>query len=545
MRWIPPALALLLLTACATEPAENYSVVLVSADSLRVDRLPLWNAEGTPETPNLERLAARGTLYRDAWANSPWTAPSMVSVLSGLHPPSHGIVYRDDTTPATLPTLPRILGERGYHLGNFSFFSQISYFRNLGLGSAIEGLRHKTVASSFRRWVSEVPAEEPFFAWLHLLEPHLPYGATGYRATEARIDGSSGLVQAQLKATVPVGSVEFAAGDLEPLLELYDQDVRELDHTLGDVLDALEEHERLESTLIVFVADHGEELLDHGWIGHASTSSAAKLTPEIMRIPLVLAGPGIPAGAVIDERVQQVDVVPTVLRLLGIDSPEPIDGRPLPGLFRNWLGRTGQGREVVFFDSSPGGNLTPQDQRGQRLQGATDGSCLLEVHSYPDRDEEVRVYDVVASGCSADTRERLAEELSRWRDQQGAQRLAVLAANPGPQAPPSEEIDSYEEAIEILQPRPGVVLRWGETRGQVALEWTGEGTSYWLEYRAEGSLVDLNGSFQLDQNRVVFGPVPQGFWNDLAGYGPFRIRVVDASTRQRSAWLRFEVERAG
>jgi hypothetical protein len=542
---VAPLLAALTLAACAGEPAERPSVLLISADSLRTDRLAPWNVVDAPATPHLDRLAARGTVYLDAWATSPWTAPAMVSVLTGLYPPSHGIAYRDDTTPQTLPTLPRILAGHGYRLGNFSFFSEISYFRNLGLGSPVEDLRHETVAASFRRWLAEVPAGEPFFAWVHLLETHLPYGATGYRATEVQVEGSPGLREAQLRAAVPLGSVEFADGDRDVLLELYDRDVREMDGALGEVLDALGGYGRTAGTVIVFVADHGEELLEYGWIGHASTASFARLVPEILRVPLILAGPGVPAGAVRHERVQQVDVVPSVLRLARVDPPEPLDGRPLPGLFRDWLGRTGAGRELAFFDSSPGGNLTPQSRRGERLQGVTDGRCLLEAHAYPDRPEDVRTYAVAEpEACGPQARERLAAELDRWRRRQTAQRLTLLAAYPGAGAPKSAEVDGYAGRLEIVAPRPGAVLEWEAAGGQVALEWTGGGGPYWLEYHLGEGLTSLRGSFQLDQRRVVFGPVPQGFWNDLAVYSPFRVRIVDAGARERSPWVEFDVRTA-
>ncbi|MEE8525586.1 MAG: sulfatase-like hydrolase/transferase, partial [Thermoanaerobaculia bacterium] len=243
-------LAISVLTGCGRpQPAADVSVLLISVDSLRVDRLPLWNPGDAPPTPNLDRLAARGTVYQNAWATSPWTAPSMVSVFTGLYPPSHGIVYRDDTTPETLPTLPRLLAQRGYRLGNFSFFSGISYFRNLGLGPVEKGIGHKRVAGGFRRWLAAQPPEQPFFAWVHLLEPHLPYGASGYRSTRAEVPGSSGLVEAQLAATVPWGTVEFEDGDRDRLVRLYDRDVRRMDGVLGRVLGALEVHGRAEETL--------------------------------------------------------------------------------------------------------------------------------------------------------------------------------------------------------------------------------------------------------------------------------------------------------
>ena len=534
-RLLPLPLILGLAAAGCTRPREDVSVLLISADSLRVDRLPLWNPLDAPPTPHLDRLAGRGTVYTNAWAVSPWTAPSMVSVMTGLYPPSHGIVYRDDTTPPNLPTLPRLLQAEDYRLGNFSFFSGISYFRNLGLGPVEKGIGHRKVAGGFRRWLETVPAERPFFAWVHLLEPHLPYGASGYQAAAAEVPGSSGLVEAQVNATVPYGSVEFADDDRAKLIELYDRDVGDMDRVLGRLLQALEATGRIDETLVIFVADHGEELLDDGWIGHASTSVRAKLIPEILRVPLVLAGPGVPAGAVRGELVQQVDVLPTVLRLLGLAAPAELDGRPLPGIGWAW-GR----RRRAFFDTSPGGNLTPQERRGDRLQGVTDGEdCLVAVSSYAGRPAEVRA-SPLAGACAPRTVERLRQDLTGWRREQTGQRLAVLARYPAGSAPPSEEVDRYAEAIEILEPAPGEPMSWEATGGQIAIEWTGAGGSWWIEYRLSDPLA-TSGSFQVEQRRVVFGPVPQGFWNDLAGYSPLRIRLVDAVNRERSAWVEYEV----
>ncbi len=585
----PLALALgCLLAGCAAEPDRDVSVVLVSPDSLRADRLPPWNDQAAAPTPHLERLAARGTVFLNAWAASPWTAPSMVSIMTGLYPLSHGVAYRDDTTPTSLPTLPRLLASEGYEIGNFSFFSQISYFRNLGLGDAEAGLNHATVADSFGRWLGTLPGDQRFFAWVHLLETHLPYGASGYRAKQASVDGSTGLVEAQVNAVVPVGSVDFEPGDRQRLVELYDRDVAEMDRALGRVLAALEAHGRLENTLIVFVADHGEELLDHGWIGHASTSIEAKLVPEILRVPLILAGPGIAAGQMRRELVHQVDILPTVARLLGFEPPTFGDGVPLPGVLSGWRGwNWGNRRQFAFFDSSPGGNLTPRERRGERIQGLTDGNCLIATRVAPDAPEVIRflaagdavggdaVGDDTVGGdavggdaaCGGDERRRLRDALGRWRHSQAEQRLAVLARHGLGSAPSSDEIDDYAEVIEVLHPRPGERLRWQATGGQVLFEWAGaeatgaestaagksgrpaagalrkppSGGSYWIEYRLGRAPLQIEGSFQVAQQRIVFGPVPHGFWNDVAGYSPSRIRIADADNRQRSPWIEFEV----
>jgi len=547
-----------LLTGCAGEPP-TYSVLVVSVDSLRVDRLALWNPKDGVATPHLEALAGRGSLYANAWATSPWTAPSMVSLFTGLHPPSHGVFARDDTTPPGLPTLPGLLAARGYRRGNFSFFSTISYFRNLGLGEPQKGLGHARVAEAFGTWLAEGEPDRPFFAWLHLLEPHLPYGATGYQASEVQVPGSSGLEEAQLRAAVPVGTVEFEDGDREKLLALYDRDVAAMDEALGRVLDALAQAGRAEDTLVVFVADHGEELLEHGWIGHASTAKEAKMAPEVLRVPLVLAGPEVPAGEVYDELVQPVDLLPTLGRLLDLDLPDALDGVPLPG-FRS-LGSAawpfGGGRRWALFDSSVGGNLTPRERRDERLQGVTDGECLLAEHLAPGRPDEVTLRAVSSGGvapgsvapgsvaeaaCEEQERPRLAEALDAWRRRQATQRLAVLSAEPTGWPPPPEDVEDFAVTLEVTAPLDGEVLIWDSSRGQVALEWQGrDAATYWVEYRAGSGAREVAGTFALEQPRIVFGPFPEGFWNDLAGYSPFHFRVLDAEHRERSPWVEFEV----
>ena len=269
-------------------------LLVLSVDSLRVDRLAPFDPAGVP-VPAIAELAARGTQFDNAWAVAPWTAPSMVSVFTGLYPPSHGVVWRDDTTPPDMPTLWRLTGAAGYRLGNLAFFSAISYYANLGLPAPDPELGRVPPSEAFAGWLGTV-GEAPFAAWVHLVEPHLPYGASGWSATEVAIHGSSGLERAQLRADVPIGSVEFAPGDRRLLEELYDRDVAAADRAVGRIMAALAAAGRLESTVVVLVADHGEELLDHGWIGHASTAVEAKLVPEVLHVPLILAGPGVPAG---------------------------------------------------------------------------------------------------------------------------------------------------------------------------------------------------------------------------------------------------------
>jgi len=513
-------------------------VLLLTVDSLRCDRLRLFNPEGGVATPNLEQLAARGTVFSNAWATAPWTAPSIVSVFSGLYPPSHGVAVRDDTTPPSLPTLPRLLAARGYKLGNFAFFSGISYFRNLGLPAPQPGLVHQRMAEGFRQWL---PSDAPFFAWLHLIEPHMPYGASGYKTTSVQVPGSSGLERTQLRADAPVGSVVFEPGDRDRLLQLYDRDLVTMDETLGAILATISRHGLAASTLVVVVADHGEELLDHGWVGHASTSVKAKLVPEILHVPLVVAGPGVPAGAVCDDLVQQVDLLPSICRLLGIQPPGRLDGTAI----HFGRQRVHARRKLAFFDSSVGGNLTPIERAHERLNGVTDGTSLLVQHIDGATITEVSwaQLDPASGAPGARAHTLLSRALRHWRRDQAGQRLRLLGSTNTPR-PDSKEIDTYAETIAVMTPSNGATLAHAASGGQLVIQWQGQIEASWVEYQVGRGPLKLSGMFEVTATRLVFGPFPEGFWNDLVQHNPFRFRIIDPERQERSPWIEFSLLQA-
>lgn len=535
------------LVGCRPAPdLRGVSVLLISPDSLRADRLVAFDDDASAATPNLDALAATGTVFTNAWATAPWTAPAMVSVMTGHYPPAHGVVYRDDTTPSDLASLPRVLGDRGYAVGNFTFFSALSYFRNLGLGPTVPGANHRNLPKRFEAWLRELEEDRPFFAWVHMLETHLPYGATGYRAAAPQVRGSEGLEAAQTQATVPVNSVRFEPGDADAVRALYDRDIESMDEQLGRLIEALDATGRRDRTLIVFVSDHGEELFDGGsppWIGHASTAAEARLLPSTLRVPLVLAGPSVTANRRVGDLVQPVDVLATLASWLR--APELRgDGKPLPGTesgFR-WPGSI---REYAYFDSSPGGNLTPADQRGERMQGVTDGRCLYvetvggAASSHPG---SVRPVEPSSGECVAQA-ERLRGQLDRWRRSQSVTRLALLR---GEEQPPSSEMADGWPAELAWRAPVADVLEHQQTGGQITLDWQGGEDAGWVEYRLLGRGARLvggvDGAFRVEQRPVTFGPIPEGFWNDVASYSPVEVRVLDPHTRARTEWRRFDVE---
>lgn len=521
-------LAAALSTACApaSRPvAPPPNVLLLTADSLRADAVD-WRPGGA--TPALASLAARGVRFENAYTVAPWTAPSLVSVFTGLYPPTHGVVHRDDTTPATLPTLPRLLSERGFSLANFGFFTTVSYYRNLGLPPQAVKDAEIVGARALAGWLGSAP--EPFFAWLHLVDPHLPYGATGYEAAEARVKGSSGLERAQVSATVPLGAgLAFEEGDRERVRALYEEDVARMDEAVGEVLAALSARGVSSRTVVLFTADHGEELLDHGWVGHASTSGEAALTEEVLRVPLVVAGPGVPAGRVAPGLAQVVDVAPTLLDLCGLPPPAGTQGISLAPAF---AGKAPRRR--VYFDTTPGGHLTPEGRRAERLQGAGDGRRL--------HVERLGAEARAGDASFAD----LAKDLARFRKEQARARLRLLSGHGLATRPDPVEVARWPETLPVLEPPDGAALGFAAAGGEIRIRWEGEapaGSPFWVEYDVGSGLLSTRGAFPVEEPRVSFGPFPVAFWNDLAGYSPFRFRVLDPAARTRSPWRTFRLEK--
>ena len=306
------ARGLLLVTAlihAAPAPAATGptppSLVLLTLDTTRSDYLGAYGAAGA-ETPVLDGLAARGARYATAITPSPLTLPAHASLLTGLDPPAHGV--RDNGTavlPPDLPTLATALAGRGYATGAFVASRVLDRRFGLDRGFDVYGDRMAAertgqygyperdaaaVTDAALAWGARLPAGKPYFLWVHYYDPHAPYQPPG--AGRA-------------------GSREAA----------YAGEIAFVDRQIGRLLAGLPDGRRL----VAAVGDHGEMLGEHGEDGHGIF-----LYRAAVEVPLILAGPGVPAGRVIAETVATRRLASTLLRLLGAGDALP--GPALPGL---------------------------------------------------------------------------------------------------------------------------------------------------------------------------------------------------------------------
>jgi arylsulfatase A-like enzyme len=316
------------------------NVLLMLADTLRVDALGAYGAAGNP-SPALDALARAGARFAQAHATASWTMPSIASLFTSLpayqagswaHQPQY--LFGEDRT------LAQELAGAGYWTAAFSGSAVISYDTGFGKGfgcfwaDALEGTGKPDALDVARRaaaWL-RVNQHHPFLAYVHFQDCHSPYVPARAMPTDPRAAFPGDSDGARMGTRPMPGPAELAEWK-----RLYAADVVEVDRGVAEVLAALAPAVR-RRTLVVFVADHGEEFMDHGYLGHAWS-----LYEELVHVPLLIAGPGVAASRVVGEPVSLLDVLPTLAaraavavppedrRLWqGIDLSPAFAGRPLP-----------------------------------------------------------------------------------------------------------------------------------------------------------------------------------------------------------------------
>ncbi len=335
--------ALLLLAACGPAPAPepepdpaatppalsgaatDWNVLLVSVDTLRADRLGAWGYDRRLTSPRLDQLVASGTRFDRASAPRAITWPSLATVLSGLYPSGHGVVQNGYDLPDDVETMPRILHRAGYQTG--AFLGNMCSANHTGWDQFFCGAgKDPDVNREAWEWAKGIDHQRPFLMWVHYFGAHSPYYNGGAFLGDLVEPGYRGPVHAKKGALnrIMTDAIDLDGEDLDRLDTLYDAAVMGTDANAASLLDALGSLGLLEKTLVVFTADHGEDLYDHhGYIYHACSVYESGL-----HVPLAFVAPGlIPAGSVAPDPVELGDILPTVLDLLGIEAPGPFHGR--------------------------------------------------------------------------------------------------------------------------------------------------------------------------------------------------------------------------
>ena len=287
------------------------NVLFITMDATRADRLGCYGWTNAV-TPHLDRLAREGTRFTSASTVAPITLPAHATLLTGLHPPEHGLhINGQGRLPADVPTVTETFKQAGYRTGAFVAFQVLA--STYGLNKAFDiydeppsddsedpclfvplqaddepCLYRKAdhMADSVLAWLERTD-RKPWFAWVHFYDPHYP---------------------------LHWNRKQVGSGFKDP----YDAEVAFMDQQIGRLLAWLDQRGVARNTLVIAVADHGESLGDHGEPAHAFL-----LYGSTVRIPWIIRFPGrVPAGAVLSGSVSSVQVAPTLLDLAGL-APHP------------------------------------------------------------------------------------------------------------------------------------------------------------------------------------------------------------------------------
>ncbi|MCB1009961.1 MAG: sulfatase [Acidobacteria bacterium] len=411
------------------------SVVIVDIDTLRADRLSAYGFE-RDTSPHLDRLAGEGTRFAWAFSQAPYTLPSQTSILTSLYPSRHGVFHDGDRLADDAATLAETFRERGFATAAFVDGGYMKPVFGLDQGfdlyQDLNGGGLAVGEEPIARWLRE-HRDRPFFLLVHTYDTHTPYAPPEpFRSRfEALVEPpTAGFVpdSATLEA-IRLSKYSETPRSLEPrdlayADAMYQAEIAFVDAWFGRFDALLAELGVRDETVVAVVSDHGEEFQEHGSVLHE------KLYATVTRVPLLVRGPGVPAGRVVEEVVETIDLAPSLLELAGLPAPPKMEGR---SFVETWRG--GAPADGIAISESPFFGL-------QRAV-ATDRFHLIlhldgsgrELFEY--RDDPAEQRDLADADAAALT--ETARRLAAW----GAGRpLPRSERSPGAETLPEDVVES-------------------------------------------------------------------------------------------------------
>jgi arylsulfatase A-like enzyme/Flp pilus assembly protein TadD len=432
----------LLATATSGAPtppssAARQNIVLITLDTTRADRLGSYG-RADAGTPNLDRLAASGVRFSDAWSVAPITLPAHLSILTGCTPVTHGV--RDNggaKYDGRIPTLATRLAAQGYRTAAVVSASVLDSDWGANAGFTIyddrfDGKSERSAKSATTHALEILQSStEPIFLWVHYFDPHWSYEPP------------------------PPFSERFAN-------DLYQGEIASVDFELGRLLTGLDKAKQ--KSIIVIVADHGESLGEHGERTHGIFTYRSTLS-----VPFLISGPGIPAGRVVAEPVSIIDIAPTIAELAGLPKAPLEDGVSLARVLLR-KDAVSKSRPIYYESMLPFysyGWVAPRgDTDGRYAYIQLPKSEVYDLRKDPGQTRNLYAATDPLSASLARRFDRLAEDLAKHAGQGAAATLTdEQRANlsslgyfpsqpPGPGTPtldPKDVIDLAERVLDATQ----------------------------------------------------------------------------------------------
>ena len=335
-------------------PAKKLNIILVMEDALRADHMSCYGYN-RKTTPVKDVWAQKGVLFLNAYSQATYTKPSCASLMTSLYPSATGVLNYFDILHENYLTMAEILRNKGFATGSFTqnIFTGPAGGMHQGFGSVFDwetiGIYANTIykGPDLMEWIAQ-NSDRNFFLFLHIIDPHSPYSPPEdvLKGNKKPYLGGKYKVKKSFRydpewiEKPTVGSRNF----------LYDQEVKFNDFFFEHFLKKLDQMRLLNDTLIIFLADHGERLGEHGLWDHGPPGFR-----HVLHVPLIMVYPGkLPANLRVPQPVQLIDVLPTVLDIAGINTDQfLLQGDSLLTLIRNqrlefWNQRFSYSEEVRY-----------------------------------------------------------------------------------------------------------------------------------------------------------------------------------------------------
>jgi len=310
-------------------------VFIYLIDTLRADHVSCYGYS-RETTPFIDRFSNQGILFKNCFAVASWTKPAVGSILTGLYPHKHQGEDRKDKLSIDVETLAEVLKAHGYTTiyitpnvnssMEVNFHQGVDYYLFSKGGNRLERFYHSSeyVDAEFSELMENNPhlVEKPLFAFFHTVDPHDPYTPKEPFLKFKKVDKTRENLVTPDNIRIKKATTGLSPEDLDYLKSLYDCEILHNDYYFGKWLEILKEKNLYENSIIVLVADHGEQFDEHGALFHGQS-----IYNEEIHVPMVIKFPGEEfSGRQTSIMVSQVDIFPTILDYLGIDFPYSVDG---------------------------------------------------------------------------------------------------------------------------------------------------------------------------------------------------------------------------
>jgi arylsulfatase A-like enzyme len=331
------------LSACGASQETQPNVVLVSIDTLRPDFLGCYGHE-RDTSPAIDAFARAGTIFADVTAASPWTLPSHATMLTGQYPSTHGVKsWEFALTTETLATWFKRAGYQTMAVVNSANIGVEDYGLMRGyekpdkhweleteiLATGKPGRRILNKGTQITKraiqYMKDRDPARPFFLFVHYYDVHTDFTPDAKYEREF-VRPYSGRASWQTSELIKLRKQKVPLDDLDVryLEEMYEAEIRTFDDKLARLFEYLDSSGLAQTTVVAITSDHGEEYFEHGGLLHGFT-----MYQELLRIPLILRGPGVPPGNVVEMPAHLIDVAPTLFQLAGVSAPPRMDGLDL------------------------------------------------------------------------------------------------------------------------------------------------------------------------------------------------------------------------